>query len=518
MIRRSALASLVVAAALCTAAAADDAPAPGAADVPDWAALSREEAAAQAFHLIYQRFGRLQLTPDSRVDDFLDTEPGIRAAAWDAVHRRADVSRPQVYSDGVVAVQVHVPIELIIAQLKSVCASHYAGQKHRPEDFDRIPLYTDRRGLWAAAAVRRGLDHPVQVIGQRRVAGVQPDLVGTGVQGGQRQAGVEVDVGHQRDVRPVADGPATESLCDFAVTGDTAMRRPAGGFTLIEMLLVISIIALLMAVLVPQIGAVVQAVKVKDTEHRIGVIHAVVEDYGRVYGAYPLSTSPNPNMKATDSDAYPFYTYPSGEKASYIFHHGTNLLHPFGGKFLVYFLMGPNGMGWHRPKNPSNASDPAYCNRFLSAEWDAPDGLSPYLRNSGCGGDSGDYPAPCFVDAFGIEGRGGGLIGYAAGNPRASGITKWRKDYLGHTNDAFTAIYYWNCRKYSGSWGDGRGTEHRDRMFGQCPYDFVLLSAGPDHLLGWRVYGMEYGGEFRKGSYADFDHGITNDIANFPIK
>ena len=296
------------------------------------------------------------------------------------------------------------------------------------------------------------------------------------------------------------------------------MRRPAGGFTLIEMLLVISIIVLLMALLVPQIGAVVQAVKVKDTEHRIGVIHAVVEDYQRTYAAYPPSTSPNPTMRSTDADSYAPYTYPSGDEASYLFSiPQSNTQHPFGGKFLVYFLMGPNGRGWHRPADRTNSSDPDYRNRFLTAEWDVPESLSDYLRNTACGGEGSPgnprYRAPCFVDAFGIAGRDGGLIGYSAANPRLSGTIRWNSDYRGNPNHPFNSAYAWSCQT-----GDGRATAHRDRMYGQCPYDFVLLSAGPDHFLGWRIYGMDQGGMFRKRSYADYDHGVTDDIANFPLK
>jgi len=297
------------------------------------------------------------------------------------------------------------------------------------------------------------------------------------------------------------------------------MKNARRGFTLIEMLLVISIIVLLMALLVPQIGAVIQSVKIKDTQHRIAVIHAVIEAYHKVYAAYPPSTSPDRNMDAADQNDYPAYTYPSGDQAAYIFKHGSGNDHPFGGKFLAYFLMGPNGNGWHRPYNPRNTADPNYRNRFLSAEWDVPDGLTAYLKNAPTGGDkSGEYGAPCFVDAFGIQGRGGGLIGYISANPRASGANRWRKDVYGHSNDALSAIYYWNCRTYGGSWGDGRGTEHRDRTLEQCPYDFALLSPGPDHLLGWRVYGMKYGGEYRKGSYANYENGVTDDIANYPIR
>jgi len=294
------------------------------------------------------------------------------------------------------------------------------------------------------------------------------------------------------------------------------MRRlRSAGFTLIEMLLVISIIALLMAVLIPQIGAVMQAIKIKDTHHRIGMIHQVVEDYKRVYWAYPPSTSPNLNMKPLDATGYPPYHYPSGEPATYLFCHGGSGSQPFGGKFLVYFLMGPDGAGWHRPRNPGNTADPQYRNRGIRAEWDCPDGLSAYLKNAPLdGGDHGAYPAPCFIDGFGVRGGRAGLIGYAAASGRGSGVARWTKG----NNLPFYLAYYWDCRKVSGSWGDGRGTDHMNRMLEQCPGDFVLLSPGPNGKYGWRVYGMGYAGETRKSWYADFEHGVTDDIGNFPLR
>jgi len=292
-------------------------------------------------------------------------------------------------------------------------------------------------------------------------------------------------------------------------------NRPLAGFTLIEMLLVISIIILLMAVLVPQIGAVKQAIKIKDTQRRIAMIHQVVEDYKRIYYACPPSHSPNRNMKATDTTSYPRYSYPSGDYADYLFHYPQGTSQPFGGKLLAYFLMGPTGTGWHRPKNPRNTADPDYRNRGITAEWEVPDGLSACLKNGPVdAGDHGAYLAPCFIDGFGLREGRGGIIGYAAASPQASGLKRWSAG----GNYPFRTAYYWDCRKVSGSWGDGRGDDHMNRMFEQCPHDFVLLSPGPDCHYGWRVYGMRYGGQTRKSWYADFKNGVTDDIANFPLR
>jgi len=158
VIRYTPLAGLALVVALwCPAEAgesADPAVAAEPTESPDRTALARDEAAAQAFHTLYRRFGQLKLTPDSRVADFLASSADVRAFAWDAVRRRADTGRPRIYSDGVVTVQVHIPIEQVIAQLKSVCSTYCAGQKFQPQDFDKILLYIDRRGLWALGQSR----------------------------------------------------------------------------------------------------------------------------------------------------------------------------------------------------------------------------------------------------------------------------------------------------------------------------------------------------------------------------
>ena len=306
------------------------------------------------------------------------------------------------------------------------------------------------------------------------------------------------------------------------------MRHAPKGFTLIEVLIVMSIIVLLMAILVPQVGSVIRAVRIKDTERRISVLHQTVEDYYRAYSAYPPSTSPNSKMKATDQNSYPPYVYPDGTEADYVFAHGYNLAHPFGGKFLAYFLMGPNANGWHRPDNPRNTADPNYRNRFITAEWDVPAGLSEFLDTSP-GGVRGDRAAagsvamktPCFLDTFGARGTGGGLIGYIAANPRATGETKWRKDSRGNTNDALTWVYYENCgRDEAANRGKKNysGNDHLARTLEACPYGFALISPGPNQRFGYSVYGKEIGGKRYLRWYADLASGITDDIANYPLR
>jgi len=284
------------------------------------------------------------------------------------------------------------------------------------------------------------------------------------------------------------------------------MRRPARGFTLIELLLVISIIILLMAVLVPTISAVRTSVRIVSTQERIAMLHQVIEQYHRAYNAYPLSTSPNRNMNKTSGDAYPPYCYPDGTEADYLFRHDVNMKHPFGGKFLAYFLMGPTGMGWHRPVKPRNTQDPNDRNRFLSAEWDVPTGLVQYLDNSPVGEGCRYHAAPCFVDAFGLREKNGGVIGYIAAKPCRSETAKWSE-----AGDGFRRAFYDDCEAGTGKRQSGR--EHQAKILEQCPYDFALLSTGPNGKYGYQVYGTKSG---EKGWWPDLGRGVCDDIANFP--
>jgi len=288
------------------------------------------------------------------------------------------------------------------------------------------------------------------------------------------------------------------------------MRR---GFTLIEMLLVISIIVLLMALLVPQIGAVVQAMAIKETKTRVMVLDKAVRDYHRIYNECPPGDSPpTPYASGAAQLEYPRYHYPDGSESANVFDHGV-WHHPGGGKLLAYFLRGPYGTGWHRPANPRNTSDPNYPNRFLSAEWDVPGGLDEYLEN-GPVAQGGGAECPCFVDAFDLTGRSGGIIAYARANPRKGGEAKWE-----YWNMAMQYSYYEGCTRDESSAGTGiRGNDHMLKQFYQCPYDFILMSPGPNGKFGYHVYGVMKSGKLYKRWFANLAAGITDDIANYPLR
>ncbi|MBN2582848.1 MAG: hypothetical protein JXL80_07235 [Planctomycetes bacterium] len=117
-------------------------------------ARAHRDALSLAFQDLYDRLGRMQLTPDVRVEDFLATGPDVRASACDAVRQAARVSPPQHYSDGVVVAQVDLPIQDVTTRLSDVCGDVYRGDRFKAEDFRKILLYTDRLGLWGIGQSR----------------------------------------------------------------------------------------------------------------------------------------------------------------------------------------------------------------------------------------------------------------------------------------------------------------------------------------------------------------------------
>jgi len=117
-------------------------------EADDRAARAESEALSRAFAMLYRRLGRLQLTPDLRVQDFLASGPDIRALVYDAIGREARVTPPQHYSDGVVVVQIYVPIADLNARLSEVCRNYGRDERFKPQEFRKILLYTDRLGLW----------------------------------------------------------------------------------------------------------------------------------------------------------------------------------------------------------------------------------------------------------------------------------------------------------------------------------------------------------------------------------
>jgi len=309
--------------------------------------------------------------------------------------------------------------------------------------------------------------------------------------------------------------------------------KQSRAFTLVELMLVLAIIGLLMMMLIPEFTAIAMAVKKAETSNRISMLHQAAMQYKEVYGNYPPSVTANLNSKEDDDTCYPPYFYPDGSKARYLFGQYAVWYPPFGGKFLAYFLMGPHGDGWHRPRvPPTNANyttDPNYRTRFISAEWDFPAGLAKFLDNSPVSiglVDPNTVEArafPCFKDAFGRQSYCGGYFGYISAIPgKAADVLRFDPINNSFVCNALTGVFVDDCRSHPSWPGDDKGPQHLMKILSQCPYDFMIISPGPNGKYGYRIYATRFSVSGRqltfKGWWGDLINGITDDMTNFPLK
>ncbi len=309
-------------------------------------------------------------------------------------------------------------------------------------------------------------------------------------------------------------------------------RTRDAAFTLIELLLVMAIIGILMAMLIPTVRDAIVVVKKVQTENRVAVLDQAVRAYRQDYGSLPPCFWGD-QMSPSNSSSYPPYPVPDMdvtdsqyESMVYLFNDrtfGSEDHLPFGGKFLAYFLMGPNGAGWHRPMS-SSPDDPNARNEHLTAEWDVPSSLDSFIKNDRIGYDptlpsTSDYMLrghskahPCFVDAFGFRGQWGGLIGYVPADPRAlsQGTSRFQLETI---EGPYAAATF----KWTQPAGDGKGTDHFVKQVGRFEGDFVIISPGEDGRFGYQSYGKLVGNRWYKSYYGDMEEGHTDDIANGPL-
>ncbi len=279
----------------------------------------------------------------------------------------------------------------------------------------------------------------------------------------------------------------------------TMLRNKNAAFTLIELLLVVAIIAVLMTMLLPAISAVQQAGMSKETETRIAIISAAIDQYANTYdGIYPPSNRsetwnyPRAVIPASE-DRIPWFN-PNHVGPSYSTNHGHSL--------LTYFLMGPSNYGWLMDTHG------------VKREWVPPETLQKYLTEPTIVGRAATSSSPKltdssfayygFADAWGPDGTRYNLVGafqYSLKNPRTGGY---------QTYDMYHGYYWGGCRGYEG--GDGSGG-HMDRVFkniGSAKY--VLVSAGPDRKFGFYRFDPS-----QNRVRADSELGTSDDIANIPI-
>ena len=264
--------------------------------------------------------------------------------------------------------------------------------------------------------------------------------------------------------------------------------RRRSGFTLIELMLVIAIIAVLMALLLPAVGSVQRTLSINETRTRISVIGAAIEQYAMTYdGAVPPSVRPSGTVWTYPVVKVPYSTVPNtNNPPQYQIKQfdpndtGPSYSTNYGASFLTFFLMGPDNFGWDKGVHG------------VAKQWVPPEALPKYLTDfvvlHGYHNDH-NFPGSCrgyfgFKDAWGPDGTRSSATGtfqYSVPNPRTGSYNRY---------DMYQAYYWGGTRDYEG--GDNPNG-HVDRVFKNIgTQKYVLVSSGPDKKFGFYQIGRAH--------------------------
>ena len=122
--------------------------------------------------------------------------------------------------------------------------------------------------------------------------------------------------------------------------GRACLRARRRGFTLVELLTVVSIIALLISILVPSLNQVRTQAKVAATRTTLRALDAGCETFraeNTVGGAYPPSCSDN---SSNDADAHWKIANPFDGRPDPIFNSAPAMTHVSGAQLLVFAMLG----------------------------------------------------------------------------------------------------------------------------------------------------------------------------------
>jgi len=262
---------------------------------------------------------------------------------------------------------------------------------------------------------------------------------------------------------------------------DSINSRASAGFTLVELLVVMSIIGVLIGLLMPAVNAAVRAARVARTQAIIQSLTVGLEAFKGDWGVYPPSNNDNASGDKLEGG-------PTGEGK--------------GNPLMALALMGPDGKGW----GVKVAGQTGGTDGILPFGGVARNAYGPYFQQeSGAMGYVKD----------GFPGVTAGLILYYRFDPGDSSEGGVFGNYNEKDNprdkDLRTGFRDASHFRLSAMYTVADGAKRWQRE------DYLLISPGPDRLYGHVYFDPKKPDEVKAAEDADVRDGnaVYDDVTNF---